>query len=111
MARLTVSAASKLLQQAPNRQFAEIFSHGSLLVEIYRPVGVDRQQPHTRDELYTIISGSGQFLNRGATHSFSPGDLLFVAAGVEHRFFDFSDDFATWVFFYGPEGGERPDQL
>ena len=29
-----------------------------------------------------------------------------AAAGVEHRFENFSDDFAVWVFFYGPEGGE-----
>ena len=28
-------------------------------------------------------------------------------AGVEHRFDDFRKDFATWVLFYGPEGGER----
>ena len=26
--------------------------------------------------------------------------------GVEHRFEDFSDDFAAWVVFYGPSGGE-----
>lgn len=36
-----------------------------------------------------------------------PGDLLFVPAGVEHRFGPFTDDFATWVLFYGPEGGEN----
>jgi len=35
-----------------------------------------------------------------------PGDLLFVPAGIVHRFEDFTDDFATWVMFYGPEGGE-----
>lgn len=35
-----------------------------------------------------------------------PGDLLFVPAGVVHRFEEFTDDFATWVMFYGPEGGE-----
>jgi len=35
------------------------------------------------------------------------GDVLFVAAGVEHRFSKFTDDFATWVFFYGPQGGEQ----
>ena len=23
-----------------------------------------------------------------------------------HRFVDFSDDFGTWVVFWGPEGGE-----
>ncbi len=32
----------------------------------------------------------------------------FVAAGVEHRFSKFSEDFSTWVFFYGPQGGEVP---
>jgi mannose-6-phosphate isomerase-like protein (cupin superfamily) len=37
---------------------------------------------------------------------FEPGDALFVAAGVEHRFEGFSEDFGTWVMFYGPEGGE-----
>ena len=29
-----------------------------------------------------------------------------VPAGVVHRFEDFTDDFATWGMFYGPEGGE-----
>ncbi len=36
----------------------------------------------------------------------STGDFLFVPAGVEHRFENFTSDFATWVFFYGPVGGE-----
>ena len=38
---------------------------------------------------------------------FGPGDLLFVPAGVEHRFEEFSDDLAVWVVFYGPDGGEQ----
>ena len=37
---------------------------------------------------------------------FGPGDCLFAAAGEVHRFEQFSDDLAVWVFFYGPEGGE-----
>ena len=110
MGRFTVSEASSLLQQKSNREFAEIFAHGTLVVEMYRPVAVDRQQPHARDEIYVVISGFGQFLNGKSTHPFGPGDVLFVAAGVEHRFFDFSEDFSTWVFFYGPEGGERQEK-
>jgi len=39
--------------------------------------------------------------------AFAPGDMLFVPAKMEHRFEDFSADFATWVLFYGPTGGER----
>ena len=27
---------------------------------------------------------------------------------LEHRFKNFSEDFAIWVLFYGPEGGEQP---
>jgi hypothetical protein len=28
---------------------------------------------------------------------------------MEHHFENFSDDFATWVIFYGPDGGEKSD--
>ena len=38
--------------------------------------------------------------------SFGCGDVLFVPAGVVHRFEDFSDELVVWVVFYGPEGGE-----
>lgn len=87
-------------------RFARVFAHGSLEVEIYAPRGHDPQQPHTRDEVYVIVAGHGRFVCGGETRDFAPGELLFVPAGVEHRFLDFSDDFVTWVIFYGPEGGE-----
>lgn len=89
--------------------FAELFRHGSLSVEIYRPVEIDRQSPHERDEIYVVISGSGEFINGQNRVSFGPGDFLFVPAGIEHRFINFTDDFSTWVFFYGPQGGETSD--
>lgn len=84
-----------------------IFQHGSLLLKLYSPQRVDRQTPHTRDELYIVAHGSGIFVNGEARHSFTPGDALFVPAGVTHRFESFSDDFEVWVMFYGPEGGEK----
>jgi mannose-6-phosphate isomerase-like protein (cupin superfamily) len=86
--------------------FVTLFKQGTLEVEIYRPVGVDRQEPHKKDELYVIIDGVGKFIHGSQRFAFSRGDVLFVRAGVSHRFEDFSPDFATWVFFYGPEGGE-----
>jgi mannose-6-phosphate isomerase-like protein (cupin superfamily) len=87
--------------------FKPFFEHGTLTVEVYKPEKVDLQQPHTRDEVYIIISGSGEFLNEGKRITFRQGDFLFVPAGIEHRFESFTDDFATWVIFYGPEGGEK----
>lgn len=86
--------------------FLNLFEHGTLSVEVYKPEKVDLQQPHSRDEVYIIISGNGEFLNDGTRTTFKPGDFLFVPAGIEHRFENFTDDFSTWVLFYGPEGGE-----
>jgi mannose-6-phosphate isomerase-like protein (cupin superfamily) len=88
------------------KRFVEVFSHGSLVVEVYAPRGTDPQTPHTRDEVYFVASGTGKFVTPDKRQPFKPTDFLFVPAGVEHRFEDFSDDFAVWVLFYGPEGGE-----
>lgn len=105
--RLTPAAALATLARLPGREFVTLFQHGSLEVEIYRPKEVDNQKPHTRDEIYVIISGTGIFVNGETCHPFEPGEVLFVPAGVVHRFEDFTEDFATWVFFYGPQGGEK----
>jgi mannose-6-phosphate isomerase-like protein (cupin superfamily) len=89
-----------------HKEFVEIFKRKSLNIELYKPDKVDRQQPHSRDEIYVIISGSGMFFCDGLTIDFIQGDVLFVPAGAKHRFENFTNDFMTWVFFYGPEGGE-----
>jgi mannose-6-phosphate isomerase-like protein (cupin superfamily) len=102
---ISIEQAAQLLNQQGGL-FTEIFKHGTLVVEFYKPDKVDHQQPHDRDEIYMIASGSGTFYKEGISWKFKSGDFLFVAAGAEHRFEDFTDDFATWVFFYGPVGGE-----
>lgn len=98
-------AFHKLLQT--KQEFMELFKHGTLSVEIYKPDKADLQTPHTKDEVYIIIAGSGVFINGSNRTDFNAGDFLFVPAGVEHRFINFSEDFCTWVIFYGPEGGEK----
>jgi mannose-6-phosphate isomerase-like protein (cupin superfamily) len=107
--RHTQEGSLKLLADQRGRRFIELFKHGSLLMGVYKPEKVDVQAPHSRDEAYVVISGSGFFVNGGARQAFEPGEFLFVAAGVAHRFEDFSDDFSTWVIFYGPEGGEAKE--
>src|ERR1700748_2333044 len=95
----TVADALKKLDGSDCALFVKLMEHGSMSVEIYRPVEIDRQTRHLQDELYVIISGNGDFVNNGERSAFGPGDMLFVAAGVEHRFENFSSDFATWVIF------------
>ena len=85
---------------------AEVFKHGSLVVKIFAPRGEDTQKPHSRDEIYVVVRGRGVLFHDGRRDAFGAGDLLFVAAGIEHRFEDFTDDLAVWVVFYGPNGGE-----
>ena len=104
---LTISQGLGRLPGSQGERYVELFTHGTLAVELYAPRGDDPQTPHTRDEVYVVAQGSGYFRNGSERHRFGPGDVLFVPAEVQHRFEEFSDDLAVWVFFYGPEGGEK----
>lgn len=81
---------------------------GTLDVRLSVPVPPNRQTPHEQDELYAVISGEGVLIHGGERTPFGAGDLLFVAAGVDHHYTDFSDDLSLWRIFYGETGGEIP---
>ena len=98
------------LQQLPGpagERFVELLRHGSMRTELYAPRGHDPQQPHAQDELYVVQHGTSGFWLEGQRSHVQTGDVLFVPAGAAHRFENFSDDFVTWVVFYGPNGGEQ----
>lgn len=90
----------------PGARSALLMRYGSMQLRYYAPRGLDSQTPHDQDELYVVVSGTGTFFDGTGRTSFAAGDVLFAAAGTAHRFENFSDDFATWVVFYGPSGGE-----
>jgi len=104
--QVTVAEAMARLPTPEGKRFVTVFEHGSLAIELYAPRGVDPQQPHTRDEAYVVVRGSGEFINGESRQPFGEGDFLFAPAGAEHRFVNFTDDLIVWVIFYGPEGGE-----
>jgi len=89
------------------RRSAEILRSGSLEVRWYAPRGSDPQTPHDRNEVYVIAAGRAAFVRGTERVAVGANDLLFVPAGMEHRFEEMSGDFATWVLFHGPVGGER----
>ena len=105
MAHISLEEAKRRLTGS-KESFISLFSHGSLEAEYYKPDQVDHQSPHERDEVYVVVSGRGDFVLDGERQAVEAGALLFVAAGREHRFVDFTEDFAVWALFYGPKGGE-----
>ena len=104
--RLTPQRALAAIAKSDDGLYAVLLQNGSMELGYYKPVSVDEQQPHDQDEIYIVQAGSGTFVRDDEHIPFAAGDALFVAAGVEHRFVNFNDDFAAWVVFYGPQGGE-----
>lgn len=104
--QISIANAIAALPEPPAEQYAIVYRHGTFEAGLYAPRHVDDQTPHTRDEAYVVVKGSGHFACGDARRPFGPGELLFVPAGMTHRFEDFTDDLTVWVIFYGPQGGE-----
>ena len=105
--KVSYNDALKKLLDEHEFPFTVVLKHGTMTIEFFAPQEVDTQTPHKQDEIYVIAKGHGTFWREGKRVSCKTGDILFVPAGMEHRFENFSDDFATWVIFYGPDGGEK----
>jgi mannose-6-phosphate isomerase-like protein (cupin superfamily) len=107
--QIDIESAIAALPAAPAEQYTIVYRHGTFEAGLYAPRGVDEQTPHTRDEAYVVVRGSGHFVCGSARRAFAAGELLFVPAGMTHRFESFSDDLTVWVIFYGPAGGETEE--
>lgn len=104
--RFTVEKALRLAAESEEGRYGVLLQHGTLELGFYKPEGSNPQQPHDQDEVYIVQSGNGYLVHGDDRRPFEAGEALFVPAGEVHRFDDFSDDFAAWVIFYGPVGGE-----
>src|SRR5437667_10068300 len=99
--KIRLAEALDRLPGPQGEQVVSVFEHGSLVVKLYAPRGQDPQTPHSRDGIYVVARGSGDFVFGDERQAFAPHDVLFAAAGVDHRFENFSDDLAVWGFFCG----------
>jgi mannose-6-phosphate isomerase-like protein (cupin superfamily) len=61
--------------------------------------GTDPQRPHHEDEMYYVVRGRARFRAGDEDREVSAGTVLFVAAEVEHRFYDIEEELAVLVFF------------
>lgn len=81
--------------------YREIVRAPSLSVGLYvLPVGgVDRQSPHTEDEVYHVVAGVAQIQVGEEHRQVRSGSVVFVAAGIEHRFHSITEELKVLVFF------------
>jgi mannose-6-phosphate isomerase-like protein (cupin superfamily) len=98
--KVSLAEATKKLNQV-SKEFILLFQHGILELELYKPHLVDKQTPHDRDEVYIIATGEAAFELEGEQTMVKTGDFLFVPAYAAHKFVEFSEDFSTWVLFFG----------
>lgn len=101
--RITLAEALARLPGPAGERYVSVIEYGTLTVEVYAPRGSDPQMPHTRDEVYVVMSGSGWFIHGAERHRFGRGDVLFVPANVPHRFEEFTDDLTVWAVFCSPQ--------
>ena len=93
--------AALLERVAPESPYHEFLRVPDLSVGIYAlDVGaVDGQQPHTEDEVYVVLEGRSRFTAADETRDVGPGDTIFVAAHVPHRFHDITEPLRLIVVF------------
>jgi mannose-6-phosphate isomerase-like protein (cupin superfamily) len=88
-----------------DRSYLEFLREESMSAGLYvLPAGgVDGQSPHREDEVYVVLAGRGRFTAGEEVRDVAAGDVIYVAAGVPHRFHDIEEELRLAVVFAPPE--------
>jgi len=88
-------------QNQSGQDYLEFLRVPSLSAGLYMLAAgaVDKQEPHTEDEIYYVISGRGFIQVDQESRPVEAGSLVFVKARVEHRFHSISEDLRVLVIF------------
>jgi mannose-1-phosphate guanylyltransferase len=100
---MTHASALDVLDQLAdeNGNYLEVLDEGSMTVEIGRHAAGEAvpKNPHTEDELYYVVAGTGKVRVGDDVYAVESGDTVFVEQGLEHDFFDIEEDLVTLVVF------------
>jgi mannose-6-phosphate isomerase-like protein (cupin superfamily) len=91
--------------------YLEFIREVSLSVGLYvLPAGSpDAQRPHTEDEVYHVVHGRARIRVGEEDRAVATGTVVFVGAGVEHRFHSIEEDLTVLVFFAPAEYARATD--
>ena len=67
----------------------------------------DPQSPHTEDEIYYVLDGRGRIRVGKDDIEVKRGYVIFVPAGVEHRFHSLAEDLRLLVVFAPARGSSE----
>ena len=65
----------------------------------------DKQKPHAEDEIYYVLRGKARMRVSDDQFEVAPGQIIFVPARADHRFFEITEELALLVFFAPAESG------
>lgn len=96
-------------RQADGRLYHEFLSVPDLSGGLYvlEAEATDPQSPHTEDELYVVMSGRGRVTVGEHVREVVAGSIVFVGAGVAHRFHDIEERLVLVVAFGPAEYSRR----
>ncbi|MCZ6634794.1 MAG: cupin domain-containing protein [bacterium] len=88
-------------QRAGDLDYLEFLKVSTLRTGLYelKAGAEDPQQPHTQDEVYYVIQGRAVFEAGSEARPVASGSVIYVRAGVDHRFREITEDLQTLVFF------------
>jgi mannose-6-phosphate isomerase-like protein (cupin superfamily) len=94
---------------AAGHPYLEFLRSSDLSAGLYElaAAAIDGQSPHTEDEVYVVLRGRATIRVASEERPVEAGSVVFVAAGVDHRFVDIVEDLAVFVLFAPPEGNRR----
>ncbi len=96
----SIADTEKRCEQAGKR-YLEFLRVPALSAGVYvlPPGGTDPQSPHNEDELYYVVRGRARMRAGSEDQAVRTGSVIFVAAKVEHRFYDITEELVVLVFF------------
>jgi mannose-6-phosphate isomerase-like protein (cupin superfamily) len=88
-------------REQQGRRYFEFLRRDVMSAGVYvLPAGsTDPQKPHKQEELYYVVSGRARMKVAAEDREVKTGSVVFVAANVEHRFYEISEELVVLVFF------------
>src|SRR6266480_2856660 len=83
------------------RAYLEFLRVSSLSAGVYvlAAGSTDTQKPHREDEMYYVVRGRARMRIGEKEQAVIAGSIIFVAANVQHSFYEIMEELVVLVFF------------